>query len=61
MTNNDTPNADTVEAIAEVEAMKNDPHKKTYSSFAEIIAEAYAEMGECVSTKFSKLDVSKRI
>lgn len=33
-------NADTIEAIAEVEALKKDPHKKTYSSFAEIIAEA---------------------
>ena len=40
------PNADTIEAIAEVEAMKKDPHKKTYSSFAEIIAEANKEMGE---------------
>lgn len=59
--NYDTPNADTIEAIAEVEAMKNDPHKKAYSSFAEIMAEANKEMGECVSAKFSKLDVSKRI
>lgn len=31
---------------AEVEAMKNDPHKKAYSSFAEIMAEANEEMGE---------------
>ena len=30
----------TIEAIAEVEALKKDPHKKIYSSFAEIIAEA---------------------
>ena len=41
-----TPNADTIEAIAEVEELKKDPHKKTYSSFAEIIAEANGEMDE---------------
>lgn len=33
----DTPNADTLEAIAEVERLKNDPNKKTYHSFAEIL------------------------
>lgn len=41
-----TPNAETIEAIAEVEAMKKDPHKKTYSSFAEILEEVNEEISE---------------
>ncbi len=39
-------NAETIEAISEVEAMKNDPQKKTYSSFNEILEEIYEEIGE---------------
>ncbi|MCD8009680.1 MAG: hypothetical protein LUF34_02580 [Lachnospiraceae bacterium] len=39
-----TPNAETIEAIAEVEEMKKDPHRKTYNSFAEILAEVTGEM-----------------
>ena len=35
----DTPNADTILAIQEVEAMKNNPNKKVYSSFSEILEE----------------------
>ncbi|MCC8127212.1 MAG: hypothetical protein LIO92_07430 [Clostridiales bacterium] len=34
-----TPNADTIEAIAEVQDLKKDPNKKTYNSFAEILEE----------------------
>ena len=33
----ETPNADTIEAIEEVQRLKADPHKKTYNSFAEIL------------------------
>ncbi len=32
-----TPNADTIEAIEEVQNLKKDPHKKTYGSFAELL------------------------
>ena len=35
----DTPNADTVLAIKEVEALKKDPNKRVYSSFSEILEE----------------------
>ena len=35
----ETPNADTIEAIEEVQRLKADPHKKTYKSFAEILGE----------------------
>lgn len=35
----ETPNADTIEAIEEVQKLKADPHKKTYNSFAEILGE----------------------
>lgn len=31
------PNAETLEAIEEVQALKKDPNKKTYNSFAEIL------------------------
>lgn len=31
------PNAETLEAIAEVQALKKNPNKKTYGSFAEIL------------------------
>ncbi len=33
----DTPNAETIQAIEEVEQMKKDPNKKTYNSFAELL------------------------
>lgn len=35
----DIPNADTILAIQEVEALKNDPHKKVYNSFSEVLEE----------------------
>ena len=35
----ETSNADTIEAIEEVQRLKADPHKKTYNSFAEILGE----------------------
>lgn len=35
----ETPNADTIEAIEEVQRLKADPYKKTYNSFAEILGE----------------------
>ncbi len=35
--NYETPNAETIEAIKEVERLRADPNKKTYSSFAEIL------------------------
>ena len=35
----DTPNADTILAIEEAEALKKDPNKKVYSSFSEVLEE----------------------
>lgn len=35
----DTPNADTILAIQEVEALKKNPNKKIYHSFDEILKE----------------------
>jgi len=35
----ETPNAETIEAIKEVQRLKKDPEKKTYDSFSEILAE----------------------
>lgn len=35
----DTPNADTILAIREVQALKKDPNKKTYNSFNEVLEE----------------------
>ncbi|MCD7949815.1 MAG: hypothetical protein LUG12_06130 [Erysipelotrichaceae bacterium] len=35
----ETPNADTIEAIQEVQLLKADPNKKTYNSFSEILKE----------------------
>lgn len=32
-----SPNADTIDAIEEVKRLKEDPDKKTYSSFAELV------------------------
>ncbi len=37
--NYETPNAETIQAIEEVKRLKNDPNKKTYGSFAEILGE----------------------
>lgn len=33
------PNMDTLAALAEVQEMKRDPNKKTYGSFAELMAD----------------------
>lgn len=33
------PNADTIEAIEEVQQLKKDPNKKVYSSFIEVLEE----------------------
>ena len=33
------PNADTIQAIEEVQLLKKDPNKKVYSSFSEILEE----------------------
>lgn len=35
----DTPNADTIMAICEVQELKNNPNKKVYSSFADVLKE----------------------
>lgn len=35
----DTPNADTILAVREVQTLKKDPNKKVYSSFSEILEE----------------------
>ena len=39
-----TPNADTILAMKEVKALKADPNKKTYDSFAELLREVEGEM-----------------
>lgn len=35
----DIPNEETIQAIKEIEALKNNPNKKVYNSFDEIIGE----------------------
>ncbi len=35
----DTPNADTILAIKEVQELKKDPHKRVYGSFSEVLDE----------------------
>ncbi len=35
----DTPNADTILAIQEVQDLKKDPNKRVYSSFSEVLEE----------------------
>lgn len=35
----DTPNLETIEAINEIEELKNNPNKKVYSNFAELLTE----------------------
>ena len=35
----ETPNAETIEAIEEIQRLKKDPNKKTYASFDEIMME----------------------
>ena len=42
----DIPNADTILAIKEAEALKKDPNRKTYSSFSEILEELDKEDDE---------------
>ena len=39
----DTPNADTILAIQEAEALKKDPNKKVYRSFGEVLEELAAD------------------
>lgn len=38
----ETPNAETIAAIEEVQRLKADPNKKTYSNFAEILEDLNA-------------------
>ena len=40
----ETPNAQTIEAMLEAQRLCNDPNAKTYSSFAEILAEIEEEI-----------------
>ena len=35
----DTPNAETILAVQEVEVLKKDPNKRIYSSFSEVLEE----------------------
>ena len=42
----DIPNDDTILAIQEVQALKNNPNKKTYGSFSEVLEELDAEDDE---------------
>lgn len=35
----DTPNAETIEAIEEVQKLKENPNKKTYGSFSELLGD----------------------
>ena len=39
----DTPNAETIEAIKEVQELKKNPNKKKYSSFAELLEDLEKE------------------
>lgn len=39
----DVPNKETLKAIKEIEALKNDPNKKIYNSFDEIVGELNEE------------------
>ena len=40
----DTPNAETLAAIAEVQRMKREPNKKLYSNFSELLKEVEADV-----------------
>lgn len=40
----DMQNRETLEAIEEVKRLKNDPHKKTYNSFDEILREVESDV-----------------
>lgn len=40
----DVPNKDTVEAFEEIKRLKNDPNKKLYNSFAELLREVEADV-----------------
>lgn len=42
----DVPNRDTLEAIEEVKRLKDDPDKKTYDSFDEIVREVEKDNDE---------------
>lgn len=39
-----TPNEETVQAIEEVQKLKNDPNRKTYSSFSDLLEEVRHEI-----------------
>jgi len=40
----DVPNADTISALQDVRHMRRNPHKKTYSSFSELLHEVEADV-----------------
>lgn len=40
----DIPNEETIQAIEEIRRMKNDPNKKPYSSFSELLEEVKREV-----------------
>jgi DNA-damage-inducible protein J len=40
----DVPNAETIAAIEEVQAMKKDPNKRLYSNFGELLKEVEADV-----------------
>ena len=40
----DTPNAETLAAVAEVQRMKRTPNKKLYSNFSELLKEVEADV-----------------
>ena len=40
----DVPNAETIAAIEEVQTMKNDPNKRLYDSFNELLEEVEADV-----------------
>lgn len=40
----DVPNKDTLEALEEVKRLKNDPNKKLYNSFAELLREVETDV-----------------
>lgn len=39
-----TPNPETIQAIGEVQKLKNDPNKKTYDSFNDLLKEVEDEL-----------------
>ena len=45
------PNEETIQAIKEVERLKKDPNKRTYSSFDELLKEVEADVQYCIIQK----------